>query len=86
MYAKSALKELEKIVCDGDKYAIFILRRAMEVNPVLVGRLFEPPPKAASQFVSTILSKTCSLSSALTDIDRGALKKLAARAVAKGSE
>jgi uncharacterized protein YjbI with pentapeptide repeats len=70
------LTQLQNLVCNGDEDSIYVLRSLLKYRDVVTGKEFEPPSQRAAEFMSFVLSKSCPVSSALSDSDRGELEYL----------
>ncbi|WBJ98812.1 pentapeptide repeat-containing protein [Methylocystis parvus] len=84
-YAEDASKRVRKLICEGDKNAIYILRG------LLSGGNFDATGSNAPALIGNILGrkmlrkKSCSVSKELTDTDRVRLNEMRARALKKFS-
>jgi uncharacterized protein YjbI with pentapeptide repeats len=74
------LAALRKLVCNGSERSIYVLRSLLKNRDVLFGRDFDPPSQQAAEFMSFVLSKSCPVSTALSDADKGELEHLRNRA------
>jgi uncharacterized protein YjbI with pentapeptide repeats len=74
------LAALRKLVCTGSDRSIYVLRSLLKNRDVLFGRDFDPPSQQAAEFMSFVLSKSCPVSTVLSDADKGELAHLRNRA------
>ena len=77
-YQKALVQELKTVACSGDDSAALIVRGLYRVNFPYPSRILDTGP-FASKLAESILAPDCPVSTALTDEDRAALKKIADR-------